>query len=121
MYGWLDVALDNGISEFDFWEMTLAEIERVLRSQQRVAKERRREKAMYDYTLANLIGRSVARIYNSANTMPNISEVYPGLFDAQEEEEETQRRKDELSALRFKLFTQSYNSKFKEGENKTNE
>ena len=42
------------------------------------------EKATYDYILADLIGKSVSRLYSSSNTMPDIAEVYPSLFDSKE-------------------------------------
>lgn len=73
-----------------------------------------RKKASYDYILADLIGRSISRVYNSSNKMPSIYEVYPTLFGAEEIEEKGQQKKDEISALRFKQFTQSYNNRYKE-------
>jgi hypothetical protein len=103
----LDNALDYGLSENEFWEMTFAEIERALASKKR--QEQRR--ASFDYILADLIGRSVARVHNSSNTMPTLAEAYPSLFDKQAEEEEIQAQKDKLSVLRFKQFAQSYNKK----------
>lgn len=64
------------------------------------------------YHLADLIGRSVSRILNSSNTMPDISEVYPTLFDSEAIKQKKQEKQAELSALRFKLFAQSFNQKF---------
>lgn len=81
-------------------------------------KAQAQEKASFDYLLADLIGRSVARVHSSANTMPEISEVYPSLFDSQEIQEKRQEQKAELSALRFKLFAKSYNDRFKEAAKK---
>lgn len=78
------------------------------------------EKASYNYILADLIGRSIARIYSSANKMPPISEVYPSLFENEAVEEEIQKKKDELSALRFRQFAQSFNKRFrKDGDKET--
>lgn len=94
--------------------MTLAELIRSIESKKRVQKSQARERAALDYTLADLIGRSVSRVYSSTNTMPAISEVYPSLFDKEEIEIKAQERRDELSALRFKQFAQSHNKKFKE-------
>lgn len=71
-----------------------------------------------DYVLAELIGRSVARIYNSNNKMPDISEAYPTLFNTKEVEEQKAEKQAELSALRFKQFAASYNQRFKEVGNK---
>lgn len=93
--------------------MTLAEIIRDIESKKRLEKERLREKATFDYTLADLIGKSISRIYNSANTMPDINAVYPSLFDSQEIEETKQEKKDELTVARFKQFALCHNSKFK--------
>ncbi len=111
---WLDTALSYGITEAEFWEMTIGELERAIRSKQKAVKAKAQEQATYDYILAELIGRSVARIYNSSNKMPEIAEVYPNLFDAAEIEERKQAKKAELSALRFKQFANSYNQRFKE-------
>ena len=114
IYKWLDNALDAGISEFDFWNMTLGELDRAIASKHRMIKAQAQEKASFDYILADLIGRSVARVHSSANTMPEISEVYPSLFDSKEIEEVRQEQKDKLSALRFELFAKSHNDKFRE-------
>ena len=85
IYKWLDNALDYGISENEFWNMTLSELTRAIESKKRVDKVRLQEKANFDYILANLIGKSISRIYSSSNKMPDISEVYPTLFDSKEE------------------------------------
>lgn len=95
--------------------MTLAELERAINSKRRVEKVRAQEKASFDYILAELIGRSVARIQSSANRMPEIGEVYPSLFDTEEIQQKKQEKKAELSALRFKLFAESYNKRFSQG------
>lgn len=94
--------------------MTLAELERAIESKRRIEKLRAQEKASFDYILADLIGRSVGRIYSSSTKIPEISEVYPSLFDAKVFEDKKQEKKAELSALRFKQFANSYNKKFKE-------
>ncbi len=77
-------------------------------------KLKAQEKATFDYILADLIGRSLARLHSSANGYPDISEIYPTLFDAQVIEEKKQEQKNQLSALRFKQFAESYNKRFKE-------
>lgn len=92
--------------------MTLAEIERWLSSRMRVNKYEERKLAMSNYKLADLIGRSIARIHNSNNKYPSIIEAYPELFSSEEERKNLQTNKDEVSAIRFKLFAQSFNKKF---------
>lgn len=98
--------------------MTFAEIERFFSSKIRTMKLEEQKQACLNYKLADLIGRSVARIYNSANKYPSLFEAYPNLFDTAAAEEKLQEQKDELSMLRFKQFAQSYNKKFKEVGNK---
>lgn len=117
----MDNALDSGISEFDFWNMTLAELTRLIDSKRRVQKREAQEKASCDYILADMIGRSIARMTSSSNKFPHISQFYPNLFDTEEMEQKIQEKKDELSVLRFKQFTQSFNKKFKEVGNKIDE
>jgi hypothetical protein len=98
--------------------MTFAELERAMRSKRRVEKIRSQERASFDYVLADLIGKSVSRIHSSANKMPDISEAYPSLFDSEEVQEQKAEQKAEVSALRFKLFAQSFNQRFhKEASN----
>lgn len=67
-----------------------------------------------DYTLADLIGRSVARIYNASNTMPNIEDIYTTVFDKEEIERKRQERQAELLAIKFKQFAENLNKNFKE-------
>lgn len=95
--------------------MTFAEINRAVASYNRVKKAEAREKASYDYLLADLIGHSMSRIYSSSATYPEISEVYPSLFNSKEINQQKQEQKAELSALRFKQFAQSYNKRFEGG------
>ena len=92
--------------------MTIAELERAIDSKKRVQKQQAQEKANYDYILADLIGRSISRIYNSSNKMPDISTVYPTLFDSQQIEEAKREKKMELSAVRFTQFAKFHNDKF---------
>lgn len=92
--------------------MTLAEVNRVVESKQRIQKREQQERASFDYILADLIGRSVARIYSSSNKLPAIEEVYTSVFDAKELQEQKETKQAELSALRFKQFAQAYNKKF---------
>jgi hypothetical protein len=113
----LENALDYDISEADFWSMTFAELNRLVTSKQRVAKMKAQEKASYDYLLAALIGRAYAASMSSSIEFPAIEEAYPSVFDVEQKRQEKQERINQLSALRFKQFAQSYNTKFKEVAN----
>ena len=107
--------MDIGIKEAEYWDMTLGELERAVESYKRVKKQQAQERASFDYALADLIGISVARIYSNSNKIPDISEVYPTLFDNQELQEKKQEKRMELSALRFKQFAESFNNNFNKG------
>ena len=101
--------------------MTLAELTRAIDSKKRQKKEEAQEKASMDYILADLIGRSISRLYSSSAKLPDISEVYPSLFDSQQIEEKKQAQRAELSAIRFKQFAKFHNDKFNGGGNIKNE
>lgn len=90
--------------------MTIAEIERVYESKRR----QMRYQASMDYTLADLIGRSVSRIYSSSSKMPEIYKAYPSLYSEKEFEEAEAQQKAELSAIRFRMFAEAHNKKIKQ-------
>jgi hypothetical protein len=106
--------LDYGISEFDFWNMTLREIERAIKSRMRMRKIEAQEKATYDYIQATLIIRGVGIALGSKEDYPTVEQSYPGIFEdmVEKQQQELQQKRDELSALRFRQFAQSYNKRF---------
>lgn len=112
----LDNALDLGIKECEFWEMSIAELDRAARSQMRKDKLAAQEKASFDYLQANLIARGVMRAFDNNIEYPTIDEAYPSIFETikKEKEDTIREQKDQLSALRFKQFANSYNKKYKE-------
>lgn len=111
-------ALDYGITELDFWEMTPAEVKRAVDSKVRVMKIQAQEKASYDYLQAQLIVKGVSIVLGSKESFPPIEEVYPSLFVEviEAQQEKIRQQKMNLSAARFKQFAQSYNSKLKDKE-----
>lgn len=98
--------------------MTPAEVIRYVESRQRVMKREAKEQAMRDWTLADLIGRSIARIYSKDAKMPEVFDAYPALFREEKEEilQERERLIMEQSAERFKQFAQSFNNRKKNKE-----
>lgn len=113
----LDNALDYGISEQEFWNMTIGELDRKVSSCKRLDKHKLKEKATFDYTLAMLIGRAFGA--DEEHPFPDLYDVYPELFkeDIKRHEEEESARKAQLSAIRFIQFAQSFNEKFAEEAN----
>lgn len=99
--------------------MTLAEVIRQIESRKRKQKAEAMEKAAFDYIHADLVGRSVSRIYSSSAHMPTLAEAYPSLFDSEEIQQKQQEKQAELSAIRFKQFAETYNKKYKGGDGET--
>lgn len=100
--------------------MTVAEIQRYMDG----AIWRLKSQAQFDYSLANLIGVSVARVMSNEVSFPPIEDVYPDLFE--EEIKERRRQKEEEiivqnSVNNFMAFAMKHNSKRKESENLTND
>lgn len=118
VYKMLDNALDYGITEERFWDMTFGEIHREVNSKIRVRKLQTQEKATHDYILAQLITKGVSKVLGDKSNYPSIEEAYPGVFDdvIAEKKAKAEEQRMNLSALRFKQFAQSYNSKFKNRE-----
>jgi hypothetical protein len=81
------------------------------------------ERATYEYIQASLIIKGVGMVLGSKEEFPTVEEAYPGIFEdlVEKKQEEIQQKKDELSALRFKQFAQSYNKKFVEEVPKDND
>lgn len=93
--------------------MTIIELKRAINSKLRVKKIEAREKATYDYTLAQIIGRACGMAFGTVKTeFPEIASVYPTLFDSEEIKQRKQEKQAELSALRFKQFAESFNQRF---------
>ena len=111
----LDSALDSGINELDFWQMTIAEVNRAIKSKARVEKAEAQQHALFDYILADLIGKHVGRVVSSNVEIPAVEEVYSSLFvdENKKKQEEKQSKINELSALRFRQFANFHNNKYK--------
>lgn len=105
----LQPAINMGLSEFEFWDMTKAEIERYLEG----ALWRMKAKAQFDYSLADLIGASVNRLFGKDNTYPEIDKVYPHLFEKEIQEAQEQETVTTNSINNFMQFALQHNAKLK--------
>mgnify|MGYP006932867496 CR=1 FL=1 len=106
-----------GLTEFDFWRMTIAELNRAIASRVRVRKTELQERAYFDYVLAQLVTKGVNIALTGRGDLPALADVYSNLLDDEtkaQKEKAVDQKKMELSSLRFKLFAQSYNKRFKE-------
>lgn len=97
--------------------MTIAELNRLVESKERRRKFELQQRAFMDYTLADLIGKSVSRVYSNRNKMPELQDAYSYLFDEKDKKiilDARQEHEQELSALNFMKFADSFNKRFKE-------
>lgn len=95
--------------------MTLGELDRFFKSRKRVLEAEERKRASFDYIQADLIGLSIARVYNKQNKYPTIDKAYPTLFT----KEEIQKVKLKQNQQRFldglKQFAHSRNKDLEKG------
>ena len=124
MSKWLEAALDMEITELEFWQMTIAEVNRAIKAKARVQRVKAREKAAFDYILAQLITKGVNIAFNGKGDFPTFNEVYESLLEEEKKEENKEKKQElitELSTLRFKMFAQSFNKRFEEVAKDNNE
>lgn len=111
----LQPAINVGLKESEFWEMTKAEIERYLEG----AVWRYKTQAQFDYTLANLFGTAMASILDSKVSFPTIESVYPNLFEKEKQEKQLTEEEVRMtnSQNNFLAFAKAHNAKMrKEGK-----
>ena len=89
--------------------MTVAEIQRFMDG----AVWRMKSQAQFDYSLANLIGVSVARIMSNEVEFPAIEQVYPDLFEAVVEEHIQEEIATQNSINHFMEFAMKHNAKMR--------
>jgi flagellar biosynthesis protein FliP len=91
--------------------MTVAEIQRFMDG----AVWRMKSQAQFDYSLANLIGVSVARIMSNEVEFPTIEKVYPDLFESVEEERAQAQEEiaTQNSINHFMEFAMKHNAKMR--------
>lgn len=93
--------------------MTVAEVIRY----EEGAMWRMKQKAQFDYALANLIGISSARMMSSDVKYPAIEDAYPDLFVKPKEEEKVEEDiVIQNSVNRFMEFAMRHNAMMKKGE-----
>lgn len=83
-----------------------------------------KQKAQYDYALANLIGISSARMMSSEVHYPAIEDVYPNLFEKPTENETIAVQEEvatQNSINRFMEFAMKHNAVMKKGEGETHD
>lgn len=111
----LQPSINLGLSEFEFWDMTVAEVDRFNDG----AVWRLKRQAQFDYSLADMIGVSVARIMSKDVEYPSIYDVYPELFDEEIVEKQKQQSEEEIrqqnSLNNFLAFATQHNQYMRKG------
>ena len=77
---------------------------------------RLKTKAQFHYILADLIGISAGRMMSKDVKYPSIDEVYPNLFEKQEEEHNEEAEVAQNNINRFMEFALKHNAMMKKGE-----
>lgn len=110
-YKLLQPCINLGLEESKFWDMTIAELQRYSEG----ALWRLKQQASLDYTLANLIGISNARLLSKDIEYPSIEDAYPSIFASELDEREKARKAEEIaiqnSTNRFLEFAKKHNAK----------
>lgn len=80
-----------------------------------------KQQAQFDYTLSNLIGASVARLFAKNSPFPPIEEVYTGLYEKELKEKHEEEDKTANSINNFMAFAMAHNSNRKKELSEKNE
>ena len=115
VYQHLQPAINLGLDEFKFWEMTVAEVSRW----EEGAMWRLKSKAQFDYVLADLIGISSARMMSDDVKYPSLENAYPNLFEQTPDEIMEQKKEEEIATQnlnRFMEFAMKHNAMMTKGE-----
>lgn len=107
--GMLPIALQSGLSVFDFWSMTYGELSDTIDAYNNNEKNRVKEAASLNYHLANLIGVSVGRLMDKKAEYPTLQGAYPGLFD--DLKVEPVQQDWEVAKARLMKYTDAHNRK----------
>ena len=107
-----DTALLAGVREAEYWNMTVGEAVRACDAYH----EQRRERAYFAYTEAMTMGLFIGSVFSNKHP-PTLHEIFPDLFDENEEAEE--ERKDAASAANFINFANAFNRNFDNGDRKS--
>ena len=102
--------LEAGITEEFFWNSTYGEMLRYMKAYSNRLQRERQDRAFFDYQLSNLIGISVSRLFSSDSSLPDISDVYPGIFEPPSEEELMNQEVMRMKA-RMLEYTEQHNAK----------
>lgn len=94
-----------GLLESQFWDMTVAEIQRHIEGY----VWRLKTQAQLNYSLADLIGISVGRLLDSSVKYPTMAEAYPNLFEKELEQQKLEEEATTKAVNNFLARAQAIN------------
>lgn len=107
----LPAALQSGIRILEYWELTFGEIVSTISAYREGENMRIRETATFNYSLANLIGLSVARLMDEKAEYPSLKKAYPTLFDDIIEDDRPVQQDWEIAKARLMQYAEANNKK----------
>ena len=81
IYDLLEVAMFYDMSMYDFWNMTLREVRLYIKVRKQREKYDMQQKAVFDYTHANMIIKGIGCIMGSKERIPSLEESYSFIFN----------------------------------------
>lgn len=114
--GFYPTALDAGISPLDFWDYTVLEIADLIESYNRTFTFKRKEQALHQYKLAQMVASYVSLMFSGENDKtPELWDFYPELFEDERQQIEQARIASQLAVHkeRMRLFAERNKGRFK--------
>lgn len=109
-----DRAVQLGLPEREFWEMTVGEVTRWSEGAAHRHRSQLRDQAALDHTHALLLAKCIGIVFGSGGKFPRLEDSYPDLFREELQEEQRQaeeERRMAMSAARFVAFANAFNKK----------
>lgn len=112
------MAIECNISVFEFWSMTYGEVIDSIRAFNRKHINELKEKSLFDYTLAGLIGKHIeVRFCNNEDAvLPSLVQAYDFLYPEEKKVQDELKAKAEMEIWKQKMIRFAENHNRKRGE-----
>ena len=90
----MEICLEAGLDEDDFWEMTYKEISNYIVAFRKRKETEFKNALIINHALGDLIGISVGRLFSKDANYPSVIELYPNVFVEEQEELKEQKQKE---------------------------
>lgn len=116
MYKLRDECVKAGLSEFDYWRMTVGEVSRWVDSYNFQYRQHLKDNIQTQYMASMVIVKGVNKVLTGKGDIPTINELYPELFP----EEAIIEERTKKSIANFLNFANSFNKR-KQNDNRRTE